>query len=433
MRNFSALNNGMNPRSKGWLKEYLNFREKLLLQITAEGHESAHPDFSLYQILQPTGLMYGQPVTPMEFSEAATWSTKDRLKILLAESLISSSLIFEDASAKEPGRLSSLLRVTLEQINKYYQDVFPELAASGKTFFGRQKDTLELAEEIFERRVEKMDLKGPFWVRFFHSSLLFLDVFMFGQWSHTQANKIVSDFFGYQREELRTAVVRIMAIAAHANRSVEFEERKLMEYFLQSTGLSVEKKKKCREIFEQGMAVEDLELPTGNSWLLKKYFLEIAILTFWSDKRVEEQELDLLYRLTTVLDLHREDIENSLLAVEGFVLEHWRELDSLQDRKSYEEVSEQFVQRMAAIASKNRMKLLDETRSRSELMALLRRARSSELDVQDKDELRNLLVEVLRHIPTLVMISLPHHFLTLPVVMQILPKNFMTDVLSEAA
>lgn len=423
----------MNPRSKGWLKEYLNFREKLLVQITAEGHEAAHPDFSLYQILQPTGLMYGQPVTPMEFSEAATWSTKDRLKILLAESLISSSLIFQDASAKEPGRLSSLLLTTLEQINKYYQDVFPELATSGRTFFGRQKDTLELAEEIFERRVEKMDLKGSFWVRFFHSSLLFLDVFMFGQWSHTQANRMVSDFFGYQREQLRTAVVRIMAIAAHANRTVEFEERKLMEYFLQSAGLSVEQKKKCREIFEQGMAVEDLALHTGNSWLLKKYFLEIAILTFWSDKRVEERELDLLHRLTTVLDLHREDIENSLLAVEGFVLEHWRELDSLQDKKSYEEVSEQFVQRMAAIASKNRTKLLEEARSRSELMTLLRRARSTELDAQDKDELRNLLVEVLRHVPTLVMISLPHHFLTLPIVMQILPKNFMTDVLSEAA
>lgn len=422
----------MNPRSKGWLKDYLNFREKLLLEITAEGHESAHPDFSLYQILQPTGLMYGQPVTPLEFSEAATWSTKDRLKILLAESLISSSLIFQDASVKESGRLSTILTRTLEQINTYYQDVFPELATSGRTFFGRKKDAVELAEEIFERRVEKMDLKGPFWVRFFHSSLLFLDVFMFGQWSHTQNNKIVSDFFSYQREQLRTAVVRIMAIAAHANRNVEFEERKLLEYFIQSAGLSAEQKKKSREIFEQGMAVEDLQLPTGNSWLLKKYFLEIAILTFWSDKRVEERELDLLHRLAHVLDLHREDVDNSLLAVEGFVLEHWRELDSLQDKKSFEEVSEQFVQRMAAIASKNRSKLLHEARAWRELMALLKRARSTELDAEEKEELRTMLVEVLRHLPTLVMISLPHHFLTLPLVMQILPKNFIADVLSDA-
>ncbi|MBL7850585.1 MAG: TerB family tellurite resistance protein [Cyclobacteriaceae bacterium] len=423
----------MNPKSKGWLKEYLNFREKLLLQITAEGHEAAHPDFSLYQILQPTGLMYGQPVTPLEFSEAATWSTKDRLKVLLAESLVSSSLLFQDTSAKSPGQLPLVLRQTLEQINQYYQEVFPELAASGRTFFGRKKDILELSEEIFERRIEKLDLKAAFWVRFFHSSLLFLDVFMFGQWSHTQTNKMVSDFFGYQREELRTAVVRVMAIAAHANRKVEFEERKLMEYFLQSAGLSAEQKKRCREIFEQGMAVEDLALPTGNSWLLKKYFLEIAILTFWSDKRVEDRELDLLHRLAVALDLHRDDVENSLLAVEGFVLEHWSELDTLQDKKSFEEVSEQFIQRMAAIASKNRTKLLSEVRARNELMALLKRARSTELDSEDKEELRNLLVEVLRHVPTLVMISLPHHFLTLPILMQILPKNFMADVLSEAA
>lgn len=432
MRNFSRGRQGMNPRSKGWLKEYLNFRETLLLEITAEGHASAHPDFSLYQILQPTGLMYGQPVTPLEFSEAATWSTKDRLKILLAESLISSSLIFQDASAKDPGRLSAVLTHTLEQINTYYQDVFPELAASGKTFFGRKKETLELAEEIFERRIDKMDLKGPFWVRFFHSSLLFLDVFMFGQWSHTQNTKVVSNFFSFQREELRTAVVRIMAIAAHANRSVAFEERKLLEYFLQSAGLSADQKKRSREIFEQGMAVEDVALPTANSWLLKKYFLEIAILTFWSDKRVEEHELDLLVRLASVLDLHREDVDNSLLAVEGFVLEHWSELDSLQDKKSFEEVSEQFVQRMAAIASKNRSKLLQEARAKSELMVLLRRARSTELDAEDKEELRTLLVEVLRHLPTLVMISLPHHFLTLPIVMQIFPKNFIADVLSDA-
>jgi hypothetical protein len=87
---------------------------------------------------------------------------------------------------------------------------------------------------------------------------------------------------------------------------------------------------------------------------------------------------------------------------------------------------------MAAIASKNRSKLLHEARSRSELMAVLKRARSTELDAEDKEELRTMLVEVLRHLPTLVMISLPHHFLTLPIVMQILPKNFIADVLSDA-
>jgi len=421
----------MNPRSRGWLKEYLQFRQKLFLDIRAGHHRASHPDYSVYRILQPTGLMYGQPVTPLEFGEAASWSAKDRLKVLLAESLISSSLLYDEQGAKESEEIFSVLGKTLENVNSYYQHVFPELSASTRTLLGRKKETMELAEEIFDRRVEKMDLKGPFWVRFFHSSLLFLDVFIFGQWNHTHSDKVVAEYFHGERNELRTSVVRVMAAAAHANRSVEFEERKLLEYFLQSAALTADQKKECRDIFEHGIPVEDLRLPTANSWLLKKYFLEIAILTFWADKRVEAAEMELLNRLAESQFLHREDVENSLLAVEGFVLEHWTELDSLQDKKSFEEVSVQFIQRMAAIAVKNKNKLLMDARADNALVALLKQARSAELGAEDKDALRLRFVNLLRQVPMLTMISLPQHFLTLPVLTQILPKNFIPEVLEE--
>lgn len=423
----------MNPRSRGWLKEYLQFRQKLFLDIRAGHHRASHPDYSVYRILQPTGLMYGQPVTPLEFAEAASWNPKDRLKVLLAESLISSSLLYDEQGAKESEEIFSVLGKTLENVNAYYQHVFPELSASGRTMLGRKKDTMELAEEIFNRRVEKMDLKGPFWVRFFHSSLLFLDVFIFGQWNHTHSDKVVAEYFHAERDELRTSVVRVMATAAHANRNVEFEERKLLEYFLQSATLTAEQKRECRDIFEHGIPVEDLRLPTANSWLLKKYFLEIAILTFWADKRVEEAEMDLLNRLATSQSLHREDVENSLLAVEGFVLEHWKELDTLQDKKSFEEVSVQFIQRMAAIAVKNKNKLLTDARADAVLVALLKQARSAELGAADKDALRLQFVNLLRQVPTLTMVSMPQHFLTLPVLTQILPKNFIPEVLEVQA
>jgi len=418
----------MNPRAKGWLKEYLVLRQALFLALRNNSHTASHPDFALYKALQPTGLMYGQPVATLESDEASKWSARDRLKVLLAEGLVNSALL-ADSDRATPSAIPDVLNNTLDRINNYYQHVFPEMAASTRTFFGRKKSSSELAEDIFERRVATLDLKGPFWVRFFHSSLLFLDVFIFGQWMHTPEDKLVSDFFHYEREELRTAVVRVMAAAAHANQTVEFEERKLLEYFLQSIHLTPERKKECRDIFERGIAVEDLNLPTGNSWLLKKYFLEMAILTFWADKRVEELEMELLHRLAASLSLQRDDVENSLLAVEGFVLEHWKALDSLQDKKSYEEVSVQFIQRMATIAAKHRNKLIADGRSNEELVGLLKRARTTELDAAEKHRLLARLVELLRQIPVLSMISLPEHFLTLPIVMQIFPKNFIPDML----
>ncbi len=420
----------MNPRSKGWLKEYLEFRKELFQDITAEGRRSAHPDFSLYRILQPTGLMYGQPVNSFNHGQAATWNSHDRIKVLLAESLISSSLLFHEKQVRDPDELSALLLRTVDSINNFYQHVFPEMAASSKTFLGRKKEPFELAEQILDRRIDLLNQKGNFWVRFFHNSLLFLDIFIYGQWIHTNADKIVSEFFHYERDELRASLVRVIAVASHANHRLEVEERKLLEYFLQSTGLSTERKKECWDIFEHGLPIEELNLPTNNSWILKKYFLEIAILTFWADKQVEQMELELLNRLAASISFHADDVENSLLAVEGFVLENWKELEALQDKKSYEEVSMQFVERMAMVTTKHKSRLLKKVRSWNELTALLTRARSRELDASEKENLRLMLVDVLKRIPTFVIISLPQQFLTLPILMQILPKNFIAETLN---
>ena len=421
----------MDPGSKGWLKEYLEFRQELLQELASAGRKSSHPDHSLYRVIQPTGLMYGQPVNIFDHPNSDEWDAKDRMKILLAESLISSSLLFHEKPVKNTDEMSVIAMKTLESITNFYNHVFPELATPTKTLFGRKKTSLELAERILDKRIEHTVVsKGNFWTSFFHNSLLFLDIFIFGQWIHTNADKIVSDFFKYEREELRLSLVKIMAAAAHANHNVEFEERKLMEYFLQSAELPPEKKKECQEIFENGISIEEINLPTNNSWILKKYFLEIAILTIWADKKVESVELEFLKRLAATFSFSEDDLENSLMAIEGFVLEHWEELNFLQDKKDFKQVSEEFIKRISKITDKNKGRLLKEVKQSEELMAILVRARSHELNEEEKHKLQELLIEVLKAIPTFVIISLPQRFLTLPVLMQILPKNFIAESLS---
>jgi hypothetical protein len=221
-----------------------------------------------------------------------------------------------------------------------------------------------------------------------------------------------------------------MAAAAHANSIVEFEERKLMEYFLQSAHLPLDKKKECQEIFEKGISIEEINLPTNNSWLLKKYFLEMAILTIWADKKVEESELFFLKRLAETLSFSDDDLENSMIAIEGFVLEHWEDLNHLQDKKNYQQVSEQYIKRMSRITDKNRSRLVKEVKGSEELMSLLIQARSQELTEEEKGRLKKLLIELLKVIPTFVIISLPQRFLTLPILIQILPKNFIVESLN---
>jgi hypothetical protein len=419
----------MNPGEKGWLKEYLEFRKDILKDLNENVKRSAHPEHSLYRIIQPTGLMYGQPVGTIPLPDSGQWDEKDRMKILLAESLITSSLLFHDKPIKNPDELSQVIFKSLEKIGNFYNTIFPELATPTKTLFGKKKTPLELAEKILDKRIDRSgDFNKNFWTQFFHNSLFFLDIFIFGQWIHTNADRIVSDFFKFESEELRFSVVKVIACAAHANANVEYEERKLLEFFLQSSDLSPEKKKEAKKIFEEGITIEEINLPTNNSWILKKYFIEIAILTIWADKRVEDSEMNFLKKLSQSLGFSDDDLENSLMAIEGFVLEHWEHLTSLQNKQDYQEVSDRFVSRMSKITGNHKNRLLKEVQESQELMTLLSKAKSQELSDEEKIHMQEMLLTILKSIPTFVIISLPQRFLTLPMLLKILPNNFFAEI-----
>ncbi|MCA4896423.1 MAG: TerB family tellurite resistance protein [Cytophagales bacterium] len=419
----------MKPNEKGWLKDYLELRKELLKEVQPGGVKTAHPEQALYRVIQPTGLMYGQAILSLDYPNSNDWSNKERMKILLAESLISSSFLFFNRQIKSTEELSEVILKTLDSIGNFYNTVFPELATPAKTLFGRRKTPLEIAERILDKRIEiTEEFKNNFWAQFFHNSLLFLDIFIFGQWIHTNADRIVSDFFKYEREELRFSVVKVIAAAAHANEAVEFEERKLLEYFLQSAHLPAEKKREAVAIFEKGIEVEEINLPTNNSWILKKYFLEMAILTIWADKKVDGNEQDFLKRLCTHLTFSEDDLENSMMGIEGFVLEHWEKLNYLQNKQDYDQVSERFIKRLSRVTANHKSKLKKAVQGNKDLLALLKKAKSSELTETEKKEMQEQLVVVLKTIPTFVVISLPKRFLALPVLMRILPTNFFAEV-----
>jgi tellurite resistance protein len=417
----------MKPDEKGWLKEYLEFRKDLLKDLTLKKRGS-HPEHSLYSIIQPTGLMYGQSVGHLDHPQSESWSEKDKMKILLAESLISSSLLFYDKPVKTPEELSQVFIKTIDNIGNFYNNIFPELATPSKSLFGKKRSPLELAEKILEKRIDRTtDFQGNFWTYFFHNSLLFLDVFIFGQWIHTNADRIVADFFRYERDELRFSIVKVIAAAAHSDNIVDFEERKLLEYFIQSADLSAEKRKEAMAIFEKGIDIEAINLPSENSWILKKFFLEIAILTTWADKKVEQAEHEFMKQFCTYLGFSEDDLDNSLIAIEGFVLEHWEQLDYLQDKQDYQRVSEHFISRVSKIAEKNKSRLLKEIQDSGDVLTLLKKARTEELTHEESERIRHELILMLKTIPTFVIISLPQRFLTLPMLMKILPKNLFTE------
>ncbi len=422
----------MNPGQKGWLKEYLDSRREEFVSGTdkTDIKKGRHPDESLYSVVQPTGLMYGQPITidSEQEGDGQLWDDKDRLKVLLAESFINSALLFHTEEIKSAEDFSEMVLETTSGIGKFYNDIYPELATPTKTFFGKKKSPLDVAEKILEKRInQNISPEKDFWSNFFHNSLLFLDIFFFGQWIHTNSEQMVTEFFKKEKEDLRFCVVKVLAAAAHANGIVEKEERKLFEYFINSSGLDHEKKKQAYSFLENGVDLDDIVLPSANSWILKKYFFELAILTVWSDKLVEDNEMEFLEKFRIKINLSEDDFDNSMVAIEGFVLQHWEELDALQTKKDYNTVSDQFIGRMSKIASKNHSRIARQIKNNKELSELLNKLNLEGLEDGDREQLKRRLINMLNSIPSFVIISLPSKFLTLPILLKILPEDLTSD------
>lgn len=415
----------INPGRKGWLKEYLEFRQEMFLSFFKDTAEDRHPEESLYRLLQPNGLLYGHPVLGDIPQEEFELTNLNKMKILMAESLINGSLILHHQEVNNEDDFSEVIMKTVHNIGDFYNNVYPELSVSSRTLFGRKKSPLEIAEKILEKRILMNDSKGEFWLNFFNNSLLFLDIYFFGQWMHANIDKNVAVFFKAEKDTLRFSVVKVLAAAAHANKIIEEEEQGLFDYFLDSSHLNTKQKQEARIIFNEGVQVTDIDLPTHNSWILKKYFLELAILTVWADRKLEDSEYSFLQKFNATLGFYEEDLENSLLAVEGFVLEHWEYLEVLRSEHDYSEVSQEYVERIRKMAERNAMRIAAEMQGKSELNSLLEKAKADDLSDKEASRLKNDLIEVLKKVPTFVIIGLPTTFLTLPMLLKILPSNII--------
>ena len=120
-----------------------------------------------------------------------------------------------------------------------------------------------------------------------------------------------------------------------------------------------------------------------------------------------------------------------MISIEGFMLEHWGELEYLQDKQDYQEVSEQFVKRLSRLAERNKTRLVKKIQENEEASRLMKKASSNELTLEEKEKIRHQLLVVLKSIPTFGILSLPQDFLTLPILLKILPNNLFAEAIRE--
>jgi len=410
----------LDPTERGWLAKYSEIRSTIPFSEKVDRVEGKEQ--KLYAHLHDSGILYGHPIKlPLELElDMKHWPVKERMKLILAEAFIASGLIMNpDFIGKDAVNLEDRFGVS---ILEFYSNYRPELTKKSFLPFKKRNTPLDQAELIFDRRIQvKAQWNAGFWRGFFHNILLFVDLIHYIDWIQSGDDR-PNDMLSRKSFEIRWDALKLIALATKVD-DLGKNERRLFDFFVESAEFDKNYRQKAQKLIVKDFSIKDLSIDKNNSWLRRKYFLELAILSLWADRKISKNEEAFLLELSEHLGFDETERDSSILSVQSFVMNNWDKIHYLQDKQNFFILRKHVTTRMTKVAKKYTSEIKQEIQESKDLMNLLKLANTRELSTQEKEQVRMQLYDILKTIPAFVIFALPFSFLTIPVLMKIIPKS----------
>jgi len=406
----------MDPTEKGWLAKFI---EKRNSNFEFQSDSKLSFEEELYKHLQPTGILYGHPIKlPYDFIKTEDFPIKERLEVVFAESLFALNLLYNSIHSPSSDDMEDVV----SEINSFYLKLFLKIDKT-KIFEAKPKNDFERLEKILQNRVAvKKEWNTSFWRGFFQNILLFVDLIIFLEYLKS-GSKMTSEELEIISKELHWNIIYLLSVTINKTNTEANLNSEYFNYFIDSTSFNKEEKETALGVFQESNIKKVYEFLETTNWLTRKYFLELALLTIWADHEVNLAEKAFLENLSKELKLDHIDIVASTLAIEAFVLNNWTKIHYLQAKQNYLVLSKRLTQRMSLISNKYIKEIKQEIDEDKELLHLFSIAQNRPLSIEEKNTVRNQLLDILKTIPTFILLALPGAFLTVPILMKILPKG----------
>ncbi|MDH4122156.1 MAG: LETM1 domain-containing protein [Deltaproteobacteria bacterium] len=436
----------------GWFTQYLAFRRKnpfpaklptLGVKVVEDSGVHNEVDQAVYYFLQPTGLVYGAPVklpfTDVVFPESQYHDVLDRMMLTLLDAtfavLVTDHIYQTDGM---PDYNPDYLQVATDVVSHYYLKA-PEIYKPKDGFITRLKhkmfgppDELTRFEQNFIYRVSGgKDLS----YQIFFNNFMFVDlqacvrlqrlVLMGEELNQGLIDKVYQSI-GAQRE----ALLNLIIMAAFTNAVVEPEEKRIIDQFFRTSHFSKEKLLEFRLKMENGLALENIHIP-DMPWVIRRYLLEVVLMMTLLDRSISEEEEAMLSRVVERLGLWEDELAQSRIALESFLLAQGDKLQFFKKRFHLLNVGERFKEKAAIAVRKNVDRLVTEINETKELSALLVKSTKTPLTPDEKKKVQEQIADILKTIPALAIFALPGGGLILPVVIKILPFNLMPSAFED--
>lgn len=402
----------ISPGAKGWINKYFDLVENgdILLNISRpEGLNKLH---FIHLTLSRTGIVFGFPMDLL-FAKNINdndWTNEEKLKLLLFEAHL---FIFQQINNEKEFNKEEFLNTLFS----FYKGHNASTIKKAFSYFIKESRE-EKVESVLAKRVDiKLNLlENKWWVNSLSNSFCYLDVILFDDYLHKDKEESLKNYSVYAINAM-TAIT----LSAYSDGVVEDKEKALFNVFLASAHLDDDDRDVVKDRFKNGAELTDISHFVKNHWLLKRFILDVAILTALSSEEYLDEEQEFLEKFCEHLEIAEYELEENLGLIENFLLQTQDKVEFMKDSPSYEKVYSSLSKRWTKVLVRNKDKLATELKESKELISLVKKSATEDLTQEERELVKTQFKDVVKSIPALAIFMLPGGAILLPLILKIIP------------
>ena len=377
----------MNPSASGWIA-------KLLKELSENQGFLNQSEAAFYKNLKDSGFIYGN-----NKSIAATF------------------IEAQDLSDEEMGKVNFFLALYfahyksnnttdfLESIVDFYKHIDVYKSSFFSVLFS-DKISNGLLEKIIHKRVQ---IDENIFIKTFNyfviNALLYVDILAYQKYLLT--NSISVDYI----KKLEASIEKIILDVLNSKIIKTQYDESLIKLFESSL------RYQDNTYINHEEAVENLAAE-HEKW----YLFDIACMSTWSDKTIDEKEQIYLYNLGKELKLQEGVIKSSIVSVNAFYHKNKDNIDLLSSQNIVKNFYSNSSKMVSKLVSRNKKRLHKELKQSKELMVLLTQSTMRDLSKEESKKVQEQLLDIIKTIPSLAIFLLPGGALLLPLFIKLIPK-----------
>ena len=401
------------PGSKGWVSKYNDLLQRGDIIISVDKPTGISNEHFAHIQLSQSGIVFGFP-TELLFAnllDDKLWTTEEKLKLLLFEAHL---FIYElnggDATENFDLFIHSLIQF-------YGQHTAPAISKMMRFF--KKESPEEKIESILEKRTEIPGsiINNALWINYLSNSFVYLDVILYNEFLKTKRSLQDSHY-----EELAIDVLKMISFSSFIDGKVSENEKNIFEVFLASANIEDNRKKSAQQYLKTGAKLQELSSRFTQLWMFKRFLLDISVLTLYSNKEIDYNEKEICTEVSNFLHLSISELDETLVVIEQFVLNHTDKIPYLQNRNAVEHLYDNISKRWIKILGRNKDKLINEIQQSKDLVKLIKKSTTEELTKDEKERVKTQFMDIVKTMPALAIFMLPGGAILLPIVLKIIPN-----------